>query len=328
MFYPIGGTEFGNPSAAFMKVDLDGSAIVYMGALDIGQGLGTAMCQITSQTIGIPMDNIKLISADTHLTPYDTGPVASRATYIAGTAIQRAAENCRKMLFDAAIVMLGLTMGDPHEALRAEDGMIYLDDWEDCRVSIADAARFSCLRMGKPVVGAATYNPVTTFLRKDTGHGKPYGTYTFATQIAIVNVDDETGWYEIERIYAVHDCGKAINPMMLRGQIEGGIAMGLGYGCMEELICKGGKVQNDQFTDYLIPTAMDVPEIVADYFERDDPTAGPFGAKGIAEPALLPTASAIANAIYDAVGVLIADLPVTPEKVFLALQAKKAAEVK
>jgi len=327
MIYPIGATELGNPSSAFMKVETDGSAVLITGAFDCGQGSSAALVQIVSRTIGISVDKIKLVSNDSQRTPFDNGPAASRMTYIAGNCVKRVAENCRKMLFDAAAIILGLTIGDVGDELRAEDGMIYLAGWEDCRVSIAEAAQFSLKKMGKPIVGAATFNPVTTILKKDTGHGKPYGTHTFATQIAIVDVDDETGWYDVKKIYAVHDCGAAINPMLLKGQIDGGIAMGLGFGCMEELICKGGKVQNDQFADYLIPTAMDVPEIVADYVERYDP-AGPYGAKGIAEPALLPTASAIANAIHDAVGVLIADLPVTPEKIFLALQAKKAAEAK
>jgi len=310
-----------------MKVETDGSAVLFTGATDLGQGSHTALCQIVSQTIGIPMSKIKMVTSDSQRTPYDTGAVASRMTYITGNAVKKAAETARTMLFNAACVMLELYTGDVHEELRAEDGYIFMNAWEDCRVSIADAAWFSCMRMGKPIIGSASYNPVTTPLNKESGHGRPYCTHVFATQIAIVNVDDETGEYEVEKIYAVHDCGKVVNPMLIKGQIDGGIAQGVGFGCLEELVYKDGAVANPNLTDYILPTSMDMPEIISETVERFDPS-GPYGAKGIAEPALLPTASAIANAIYDAVGVLICDLPITPEKVYMALKEKKAAEAK
>ena len=156
---------------------------------------------------------------------------------------------------------------------------------------------------------------------KETGHGKPYGAYVFATQIAEVEVDTETGEFEVLKITAVHDCGQAINPMFVEGQIEGGVAMGLGFGTMEEMVVEQGRVRNPQFTDYIMPTALDVPQIVTRIVERPEPS-GPFGAKGIGEPALLPTAPAIVNAIQNAVGVRIRSLPATPEKILTALEEK------
>jgi CO/xanthine dehydrogenase Mo-binding subunit len=155
------------------------------------------------------------------------------------------------------------------------------------------------------------------------GHGKPYGAHVYATQMACVTVDDETGEFTIDRIYAAHDCGTAINPMQVEGQIYGGVGMGVGFGVSEKLEYDNGRIINDQFTDYIIPTAMDVPPITCGIIQRYDPS-GAYGAKGIGEPSLLPTASAICNAIFNAVGVLITDLPITYEKVYMALKTKKA----
>jgi CO/xanthine dehydrogenase Mo-binding subunit len=323
MFYPIGFTVYPNPSAVFMKVDIDGSAVVFTGATDIGQGSTTVLQQIASEATGIPCEKITMVTSDTKYTPYDTGSVASRVTLIAGNAVKKAAEIVRDILFVAAAHKLNISIGDAPAVMKVDDDLIYLDGYREASMSIGDAARYSTLTLGKPVVACATYNPVTTVLNKENGHGKPYGSHVFATQIAIVEVDDETGEYTLEKIYAVHDCGKAINPMLLKGQIDGGIGMGVGFGCYENMVTKDGKVVNDQFTDYIVPTALDVPPIVSEIVERFDPT-GPYGAKGIGEPSLLPTASAIANAIFDAVGVLITDLPITPEKVYMGLKAKKA----
>lgn len=322
MFYPIGFTEYPNPSSAFMKVDVDGSATLYCGATDIGQGSTTALIQIASETTGISYDKIRMVCADTKYAPYDTGSVASRVTLMAGNAVMRAAIECRDALFKAAVAKWGLIVGDPEQTLKVEKDTIYMDGFREYTMSIAEAAHFSCLKMGKPIIGKGSFNSVTMTLRKDNGHGKPYGTHVFASQIAYVTVDDETGWYSVDKIYAVHDCGKAINPMLLDGQIYGGVGMGVGFACTEKLEMKGSKVVNDQFTNYILPTSLDTPPIVPGFIERYDPV-GAFGAKGIAEPSLLPTASAICNAIFDAVGVMIPDLPITPEKIYMALQEKK-----
>jgi len=324
MFYPIGFTEYPNPSAAYMKVEIDGSAVLYTGSTDIGQGSTTVMCQIASEVTGIAYEKIRVICADTLYTPYDTGSVASRVTYITGNAVMLAAKECRDMLFHAAAIMLNLVVGDVEKEMRVGDDCVYLSGYEEAVVSIADAARFSCTKLGRPVNGKGIFNPVTMQLSADNGHGKPYGTHVFAAQLAIVEVDDETGKFEIIKVYAAHDCGKALNPMLLEGQIFGGVSMGIGFGCYEELQYKNAKIANDQFTNYILPSAMDVPSIEACAVERYDCT-GPFGAKGVGEPALLPTAAAIANAIHDAVGVFITDLPITPEKVFMAIKRYRAS---
>jgi len=318
MFYPIGFTSYPNPGAATIKVNEDGSAILYIGTTDIGQGSTTVLAQIAAEELGIEFEKISVVSADTLVTPYDLGTVASRVTYIVGNAVQRAAKAAKKILTEAAAGRLGV---DP-EGLDAKDGMIYVKHFPERRLSIAEAALISYKIKGKPVIVSDSYNPPTTMLDPETGHGKPYGSYVFGTQLAEVEVDTETGQYEVLRITAVHDCGKAINPLLTEGQIEGGIAMGLGFGRMEEMVVKNCKVINSDLTNYIIPTALDMPEIITGIVERPE-ASGPFGAKGIGEPSLLPTAPAIVNAIRDAVGVTINDLPVTPEKILLALKNKE-----
>ena len=323
MFYPIGYTEYPNPSSAFMKVNVDGSAVVYTGATDIGQGSTTVLCQIASEVIGISYSKIRMVVADSCYSPYDSGSVASRVTLMAGNAVKYAAEACRDILFQAAATKFNIIVGDSRQAMKIdkENGLVYVDAFPEMSMTIGEAAHFSTLKMGKPVIGSGSFNAVTMKLDPETGHGKPYGTHVFAAQIAVVTVNDETGAYTVDKIYAVHDCGKALNPMLLKGQIDGGICMGVGFACTEDLVTDKGKVKNDQFTDYIIPTAMDMPEIISSFIERHDPI-GAYGAKGIGEPSLLPTASAISNAIYDAVGVHIMDLPITPEKIYMALKKK------
>jgi nicotinate dehydrogenase medium molybdopterin subunit len=315
MFYPIGFTSYPNPGSAFIKVNLDGSVILYIGTADIGQGSTTVLAQIAAEELGVDYEQVTVVAADTLLTPYDLGTVASRVTYIVGNAVKKTAAEAKRILLEVAAEDFKVAP----EGLETGGGEIYIRGFPEKRISIREVAQKAHLLKGRPPVGAASFNPVTTMLDPETGQGKPYGAYVFGTQIAEVEVDTETGEFEILRIVAVHDCGKAINPLLTEIQIEGGVAMGLGFGVMEEMIVVDGVVRNPQFTDYVLPTALDVPEIVTALVERPEPT-GPFGAKGIGEPSLLPTAPAIVNAIQDAVGVRLRDLPVTPEKVLLALQ--------
>lgn len=318
MFYPIGFTSYPNPGAAFVKVNQDGSAVLYTGATDIGQGSTTVLAQIAAEELGIPYELITVISADTKLTPFDLGSVASRVTLIVGNAVQRAAAAAKAILFEVAAEELKVSP----DGLAAGGGNIYVKGLPERSIPIKDVAQKAYMGKGRPPIGAGSYNPVTTMLDKETGHGKPYGAYVFATQIAEVEVDTETGEVEVIKITAVHDCGKAINPLLAEGQVEGGVVMGMGYGLMEEMVVEKGKVRNPQFTDYIVPTALDVPDIATALIERPEPT-GPFGAKGIGEPSLLPTAPAIVNAIQNAVGIRIRSLPATPEKILKAIKEKE-----
>jgi CO/xanthine dehydrogenase Mo-binding subunit len=315
MFYPVGVSALPNPSAAFVRINSDGSAFVYIGAADVGQGSSTVMIQIAAETLGIPFERVTLIKGDTKYGPYDQGTVASRVTYVLGNAVREASIAAREVLYRIACEEFRITP----DALVAENGYVYVKTFPEKKLSIIDLARVAYTLRGWMPVGAGSYTPPVTPLDPVTGHGKPFPTYVYATQIAEVEVDTETGYYDVLRIIAVHDCGRAINPLLVEGQIEGGISNGVGYAMSEEMVMKDGKVMNAQFTDYIMPTALDMPEIIVDIVERAEPT-GPFGAKGVGEPSLMPTAPAIINAVENAVGVKIRELPLTPEKLFNAMR--------
>ncbi|MDR7544522.1 MAG: nicotinate dehydrogenase medium molybdopterin subunit [Armatimonadota bacterium] len=318
MAYPIGFTSYANPSSAFVKVNQDGSVVVWTGAADVGQGSTTALAQIAAEALGVPLDAVVMVTSDTLQTPADLGSVASRVTYIAGNAIVQACQQAKRVLLEVAAEEMGIGP----EGLDSRDGWIYVRDLPERRVRLADVARKAEAVRGRPAIGAGSYNPPTTFLDPETGHGKPYNTYVYAAQTAEVEVDTETGEVRVLRLTAAHDCGRAVNPLLVEGQIEGGLAMGLGYALSEEMVTVDGRVLNTTFADYLIPTAADVPPMTVAIVEQPDPT-GPFGAKGVGEPTLLPTAPAIVNAIYDAVGIRLRELPITAERVLAALRDKE-----
>ena len=318
MYYPIASTAKASPGGVFLKVNHDGTATALVGTVDWGQGCVTIFRQIIAEELGIEPEAVRIVCGDTEIAPFDHGAGASRITYVLGNAIKNASVTVRKLLLDAAAEKLGLP---GYHTLIIENGFIGLDGFFERSISIAEAAHYSESVKGIPVIAADSNTPIVTSIDKETGRGMPFQTWAFATQIAEVEVDIDTGEVDVLKVTAVHDCGKMINPMMVEGQIEGGIVMGQGYALMEELILdpKTAKVLNDSFVDYIIPTAVDAPqEIAIDIVEQGD-RFGPYGAKGIGEPTQLPTAPAIINAIYDAIGVRIYDLPATPEKILKAL---------
>ncbi|HTC61464.1 MAG TPA: molybdopterin cofactor-binding domain-containing protein [Candidatus Saccharimonadales bacterium] len=324
MWYPIGFTVAANPSSAVVKLDEDGTATLLTGTVETGQGSLTILAQIVAQELGISTDDVNVVSADTDATPMDTGAIASRTTYVTGNAARLAAEKVKMMLFDVAAPMLGVK---PNQ-LEARDHKIVVKGFPQRNIHIGDVANHARTVTGEPPIGSASFNPATVALDPETGQGKPFGTYVYATQIAEVEVDDETGDVDILRIVASHDCGTPINPMLVEGQVEGGISMGVGFALQEEILFNDKGVQiNPNLTNYIMPTSLDMPEVEVDIVDNYDPS-GPFGAKGVGEPTLVPTAACILNAIYDAVGVRITSLPATAEKVFNAIQAKRNAEPK
>jgi len=318
MLYPIGPVSYANPGGAFVKVNPDGTTVVLTGAVDIGQGSTTILAQIAAQELGVAYDTVTLVTADTERTPYDLGSVASRVTYIVGNAVKEAAWQAKQILLQVASDMFEVSTED----LVVSNGVISIRGFPSQNISVASAAETATLGRGQLPLGAASYNTTTTFLDPETGQGLPFEEYVYATQIAEVEVDTETGEVEVLRLAAVHDCGKAINPMMVEGQIEGGISMGVGFALFEEMVSENGRVKNPQFTDYVLPTALDMPEVEVGTVENLA-ALGPFGAKGIGEATLIPTAPAIINAIYDAVGVRIRDLPATPAKILDALEGDR-----
>jgi CO/xanthine dehydrogenase Mo-binding subunit len=321
MWYPIGFTVAANPSAAVVKVNEDGTATLLTGTVETGQGSLTILAQIAAQELGIATDDVHVVSADTDTTPMDTGAIASRTTYVTGNAVRLAAEKAKAILFDVAAPLLSVKASQ----LEVRDHKVQVKGFPQRNMHIGDVAEYARGVTGSPPIGSATFNPATVALDPETGQGKPFATYVYATQIAEVDVDDETGEVEVLRIVAAHDCGTAINPMLVEGQVEGGISMGVGFALEEEMLFdSAGRLMNPNLTNYIMPTSLDMPKIEVDIVDSFDPT-GPFGAKGVGEPTCVSTAAAILNAIHDAVGVRITSLPATAEKVFGAIKAKRAA---
>ena len=339
MWYGIGNTGLPNPSGAYVNLLDDGTALVLTGCADIGQGSDTVMTQIVAEEFGIDLADVRVVSADTGITPDGGASSASRQTYISGNAVRLAAQEAKKVIIEMAASMLGVTPGEVVVGYKelcvrtnSQQSQFLTDCQSECRidlglpaqgkgqsVSLADCIA-QCRAKGKLTLGHGWFNPDTTGLNPDTGQGRPYATYAFATQIAEVAVDTESGEIEVIRIVAAHDVGQAINPVNIEGQIEGGCTMGLGYALTEEIQVNEGRILTKNLATYLMPTALDVPEIHPYIVEELEQT-GPFGAKGVGEPTLIPTAAAITNAVYNAIGVRFTELPITPEKVLERLHA-------
>lgn len=308
-----------NPTAAFVEVMHDGTVKLLVGSSDIGQGSNTALSQITAEELGVPLEFITIQTADTEYTPYCVGTYGTRVTYVAGNAVRMAAHEAKQTLFQAAAELLNT---EP-DRLEARDGQISSIEAPEKGVPIANVAGYSYFMRGKVPIGSASFSPEIRPLDPETGQGVASVAYIFGAQTAEVEVDTETGQVELLKITAAQDVGRAVNPSLVEGQIEGGVQMGIGYALMEEaLVDDKGNILNPDFADYLMPTAMDVPDIETIIVETDEPT-GPFGAKGIGEAVTCPTAPAIINAIFDAVGVLIKSLPATPEKILTALKEQE-----
>ena len=249
MWYPIGFTVAANPSSAVVKINEDGTATLLTGTVETGQGSLTILAQIAAQELGIATEDVHVVSADTDTTPMDTGAIASRTTYVTGNATRLAAEKAKLILFDVAAPMLGVK---PIQ-LEAKDHKIMVKGYPQRSVHIGDVANHARLVTGEPPIGSASFNPHTVALDPETGQGKPFGTYVYATQIAEVEVDTETGEVKILKLYDAHDIGKAINPQSVESQIEGSLAMGLGYTFYEDMKFKNGRVLNANFAGYRVP---------------------------------------------------------------------------
>jgi len=312
MWYGIGNTALANPSTIEMGIDADGAATLYCGAVDIGQGASTVMVQIAADALGVPAGTIRLVSGDTDRTRDAGKSSASRQTFVSGNAARLAGEDLRRQL---------LALAEVGEAAQIELGGGQARFAEDGRpAAIIHLTELPPVRAIDVLLGSGTYDPHTTPLDAD-GQGVPYETYAFGAQVATVEVDTELGTTTVLGVAAAHDVGRAINPTQVEGQIHGGIAQGLGFALMEAYV--PGRTEN--LHDYLIPTIGDVPPIECVLVEDAEPT-GPYGAKGVGEPALVPTAPAILGAIRDATGARITSVPATPERVVAGIAAARVAE--
>jgi len=302
MWYGIGNTSMSNPSRMRVGLSPGGTLTLYSGALDIGQGSNTVMVQIAADAVGLPASQFSLVTGDTDLTADAGKTSASRQTFVSGKAAEKAGQDLRQQI-------LRLANAGPDAVLGLDGATLSVRDGAEVRtIDLATAG---------PLIGEGTFDPPTTPLDAD-GQGVPYATYGFAAQLAEVEVDVELGTVKVLRIVAAHDVGRAINPTLVEGQIQGGVAQGLGLALMEEYL--PGRTEN--LHDYLIPTVGDVPEIECILIEDREPL-GPSGAKGIGEPALVPTAPAILGAVHHATGVRAHRVPLLPHRLREAIVALK-----
>jgi xanthine dehydrogenase molybdenum-binding subunit len=301
-----------------IKVDDYGSVDVFTGSSDIGQGSETVIAQIVSEILGVPLSSINVINNDTDICPWDVGVHASRTTFVAGNSALGAARKIREEILELAAASLN---EDP-KGLDIRDGIIFSLANKEKSIALGKVLRnIHYSAGGKMMMAEYFYDPPNENFDREF-KGNLSCTYAYGAHGVEVEVDRETGHVKIIKYVAAHDVGKAINPMLLEGQIHGGGVMGLGYALSENMVYRNGKLMNANYLDYKLLTAKDVPPMEAVIVETDEKD-GPFGAKGIGEPGLVPTAPAIANAIFDAVGVRIKDLPITPEKILAALKAKE-----
>jgi CO/xanthine dehydrogenase Mo-binding subunit len=302
IFYGTGyGNGFPDESRATAVLYPDGKINVFVGVADVGQGGISIMWQIAVETLGISKELVTIKNHSTGMM-HDSGTAAaSRQTYNTGNAVLDACKKLRDNMTEA--------IKDSNE-VRIEDSML--------------PQIYNKMLENKIETKAEGYfKAATSQVNLETGQGNPYWPYSFGAQKVTVEVDDETGKVDIIDVVAVNDAGKILNPVLAEGQAHGGTAMGIGFAIMEEIELNKGDIKNRNFSDYIIPTSMDVPNIKP-YFVEADEVTGPYGAKGLGEPAMIPTAPAIINAIYDAVGVRIYDLPATCEKVLMAIKNKNA----
>ena len=298
-FYGTGyGNGFPDESRATAKIESNGTINIYVEVSDVGSGGKSVMWQIATKTLNIDEKLVNIINTNTS-TMKDSGTAAaSRQTYNTGNAVLNACNKLRDNINNVINKTEKITSSDQIKNILQDMSKNNISTFED-----------------------GYFKATTSKIHEKDGQGNPYWPYTFGVQRAAVIVDTETGKVDVLEIVVVNDAGKIINPTLAEGQVEGGCLMGVGYALMEEINLNKGKIKNTNFSNYIIPTSMDMPNIKS-YFVEENESTGPFGAKGLGEPVMLPTAPAILNAIYDAIGVRFYELPVTCEKVLVALKRK------
>jgi aldehyde oxidoreductase len=307
MWYGCGNTSLPNPSTMRVGLKTNGRIALHQGAVDIGQGSNTIVTQICADALGAPVDRFDLVSGDTSITPDSGKTSASRQTFVTGKAVYMAAKELRHAI-------LGITGACECAVIDFDaDAVTIKEDGKKRTVCLRD---LPLDKHGYVFTGEATFDPPTSPL-DENGQGKPYAVFGFGAHLAEIAVDTELGTVRVLKITAAHDVGRAINPTLIEGQIEGGAAQGLGMALMEEFFPGRG----ENLHDYLIPSAGDMPPVESILIE-DPSSVGPFGAKGIGEQAVIPTAPAILNAIHDAIGVRIHRLPATPDRIRAAIVAQ------
>jgi 4-hydroxybenzoyl-CoA reductase subunit alpha len=310
-------------SAVDLRLDRSGVVTVSCGQIDIGQGSDAMLVSVVAEALGARPEQISLVTADTDTTPIDLGSYSSRVTFMAGNAAIRAAERLREVLLSAAADELDV----PTEELVLTDGVLRRRDGRGVELSFAELVKLAEARDGALVASGSYKPPKLGGPFKGSGVG-PSPAYSYSACVVEVDVDPETGWVTVERVWMAHDIGRAINPTLVEGQVEGSVYMALGEALMEEQEFRGergprvlGVHKFPSMLEYKSPTTFEAPEIRSYLVETIDPE-GPFGAKEVGQGPLLPVIPAVANAVADAVGVRVDETPITPEKVLRALAAK------
>ncbi|MBU1056520.1 MAG: xanthine dehydrogenase family protein molybdopterin-binding subunit [Proteobacteria bacterium] len=330
MFFASGAAFsffYDNPpsfSCVNLAADSDGKFTLFTGTSDIGQGSDTTLAQIAAEELGVGLDKMTVVAADTTTTPMDLGSYSSRVTVFGGSAAKTAAYRMKMKLFEAAANVLEANKND----LEAKNERIYVKGSPEKGISIADTVIAYYKQKKEHLTSTGDYNPpadVGGEMRLDLGEVNISPTFSFGTHATEVEVDKETGVVKVKKIAAAHDCGFAINPMAVEGQIEGSIQMTFGQGMMEDYRMEKGWSMTNSFLDYKMPAPEDMPYIKPIIVESID-SEGPFGAKEASEGTNVATIPSIANAIYDAVGIKMKDLPITPEKILRALEKKGGKE--
>jgi CO/xanthine dehydrogenase Mo-binding subunit len=302
-------------SRSYVSMEMDGSVTVRCGVQDLGGGQASSLAQIAAEVLGVPMEDVRVYIADTALTPLAGTTTATRQLYMSGNATLKAATVVKRNLLTKA----GKMLETKTEALGLREGRVYVLDDPDRSLDLVGVVK-ACASDGIPLYDLAQFNaPFRELIDCETGQGQVFPDFAFGTHAAEVSVDIETGCVEVLKLVACYDVGQAINPLSVEGQLEGGAIQGLGYGLSEEVVLREGVVQTPSLSEFLLPTALDAPDVDTICLESRD-GIGPFGAKGVGEPSIVSVAPAIANAVCDALeGLRIVDLPLTPERIIRML---------
>jgi xanthine dehydrogenase molybdenum-binding subunit len=291
-------------SSALLKMNEDGTVNLLTGVADLGTGAQTVMAQIAAEELGLPFEDIQVISGDTDVVPFDIGAYGSRTTYVGGGATKKAAAELKSRLLNLASDRLEAAVED----LGIREGTVFVKGVPSSRITVKELIKGEGNVPAHTLIGQATHEAKVA--------------YSFAAHFAEVEVDTETGQVAVKQVVAVHEVGRAINPIGVEGQIEGGVQQGIGHSLTEDYIIdkKTGRSLNASFVDYKMPLSMDMPKIKSIILEEVPHPTAPFGAKGVGEDPIIAIGPAIANAIYDAIGIRFRELPITPEKVLRALR--------
>ncbi len=308
-------------SEAWVGVEMDGTVVVRSGVTDIGAGQVSALGQIAVEVLGATLDNVVIYNSDSAVTPLAGTTTATRALYMTGNAVKQAAEGLRGRLAERAAREFGVTPDNIDMGFNE----VFVIDKPGETMPLVKLVRI-CAAEGIHRSELALFRaPFGDFLDPETGQGQAHPDYTYGAHAVEVSVDVETGEIEVLKSVAAHDVGQCINPVAVEGQIQGGAQNGQGYALSEEMLYEQGRLVTPSFSEYLMPTAMDMPKVECIILESRS-GVGPFGAKGIGEPAMTAVAPAIANAVADAIGVRVFEMPITPERVVTALKRRDASQ--